>query len=402
MGGTTAKCALVEGGHFRIQNPYYVGGNKQGFPIRGNVVDIVEVGAGGGSIASVDAQGRLSVGPRSAGSSPGPVAYGRGGAEPTITDANIVLGRIDPGSFLAGEITLDVTAAGDAISRSVAHPLGLSGETSVYEAAQGIVTLSSIIMAGAIKRITIEQGLDPRDFALIVFGGGGPLHGVELARELSIGEVIVPPAPGVFSALGMLLADARIDDLQPFLQPLNTEAIGKMDGTFDAMSRSIARQLKQETGSDEIVYERQAEMRYRGQKHAIRVQLGSERSERGIRELFIAAHQHRYGHAESTAPVELVSLVLSGRAALAKPSLEQFRPSPSQGSVATRTRKMWSSAANAFHDVPVYERAALPLNMTIEGPAIVEEYGSATIIEAGDRLTVGDKGELRIRVRTSP
>src|SRR5580692_4513506 len=333
MGGTTAKCALVEGGHFRIQNPYYVGGAKQGFPIRGNVVDIVEVGAGGGSIASVDAQGRLSVGPRSAGSSPGPVAYGRGGTEPTITDANILLGRIDPGTFLAGEITLDVTAANDAISRGIARPLGLSGDASVYEAAQGIVTLSSIIMAGAIKRITIEQGLDPRDFALIVFGGGGPLHGVELARELSIGEVIVPPAPGVFSALGMLLADARIDDLQPFLQPLDANAIGKMDSTFETMSQSIAKQLKQETGTDAIVYERQAEMRYRGQKHAIRVQLGTERSEEGIRDLFITAHRHRYGHAESAAPVELVSLVLSGSAALAKPSLDQFRPSPSQGNV---------------------------------------------------------------------
>jgi N-methylhydantoinase A len=400
MGGTTAKCALIEGGKFRIQNPYYVGGIKHGFPVRGNVVDIVEIGAGGGSIAAVDAQGRLSVGPRSAGSSPGPVSYGRGGVEPTITDANIVLGRIDPEAFLAGEIKLDVAAAGDAIARGIAEPLGLSGDASVCEAAQGIVTLSSIIMAGAIKRITIEQGLDPRDFALIVFGGGGPLHGVQLARELSIGEVIVPPAPGVFSALGMLLADARIDDLQPFLQPLGAEAIGKMEGAFDAMAQSIAKQLKQETATDGIVYERQAEMRYRGQKHAIRVQLGAERSEKGIRDLFIAAHQHRYGHAESAAPVELVSLVLSGSAALAKPSLDHFRPSRSQGSVASKTRKMWSPQTKDFRDVPVYERGALPLNLTIDGPAVIEEYGSATIIEAGDRLTMGDKGELRIRVRT--
>jgi N-methylhydantoinase A len=168
------------------------------------------------------------------------------------------------------------------------------------------------------------------------------------------------------------------------------------------MSQSIAKQLKRETGSDAIVYERQAEMRYRGQKHAIRVQLGLERSEQGIRDLFIAAHQNRYGHAESAAPVELVSLVLSGSAALVKPSLEQFRPSPSHGSVASRTRKMWSAAAKKFRDVPVYERSSLPLNMTIEGPAIVEEYGSATIIEHGDRLTMGDKGELRIHVRTLP
>jgi N-methylhydantoinase A len=400
MGGTTAKCALIESGQFRIQNPYYVGGIKHGFPIRGNVVDIVEIGAGGGSIASVDAQGRLSVGPRSAGSSPGPVAYGRGGTEPTITDANVVLGRIDPETFLAGEIALDAVAAGKAILSGIAEPLGLAGHANIYEAAQGVVTLSSIIMAGAIKRITIEQGLDPRDFALIVFGGGGPLHGVQLARALSISEVIVPPAPGVFSALGMLLADARIDNLQPFLQPLCGEAAERMESTYAAMSDTIARQLKQETGSEDIVYEHQAEIRYRGQKHSIRVKLGLERSEKGIRDLFVAAHQRRYGHAESSAPVELVSLVLSGSAALAKPSLDHFRPAQSRGSSSSRIRKLWSAQTKGFQDVPVYERAALPLNLTIDGPAVVEEYGSATIIEAGDRLTVGAKGELRIRVRT--
>jgi N-methylhydantoinase A len=399
MGGTTAKCALIESGQFRIQNPYYVGGIKRGFPIRGNVVDIVEIGAGGGSIASVDAQGRLSVGPRSAGSSPGPVAYGRGGTEPTITDANVVLGRIDPEAFLAGELALDVAAAGESIQTGIARPLGLAGSASVYEAAQGIVALSSMIMAGAIKRITIEQGLDPRDFALVVFGGGGPLHGVELARELSIGEVIVPPAPGVFSALGMLLADARIDDLQPFLQPLGAEAVGKMESTYAAMSDAIATQLKRETSSEEIVYERQAEIRYRGQKHSIRVSLGLERSEEGIRQLFIAAHQRRYGHAESSAPVELVSLVLSGSAALAKPSLDHFRPAQSHGDASSRARKLWSPRTRSFEEVPVYQRAALPLNLAIDGPAVIEEYGSATIIEAGDRLTVGEKGELRIRVR---
>jgi N-methylhydantoinase A len=400
MGGTTAKCALIESGQFRIQNPYYVGGIKHGFPIRGNVVDIVEIGAGGGSIASVDAQGRLNVGPRSAGSTPGPVAYDRGGTEPTITDANVVLGRIDPDTFLGGEIALDVVAAGRAISAGIAVPLGLAGHGSVYEAAQGIVTLSTIIMAGAIKRITIEQGLDPRDFALIAFGGGGPLHGVQLARELSIGEVVVPPAPGVFSALGMLLADARIDNLQPFLQSLDTAAVEKMEITYEAMSNVIAEQLKQETGSDVIVYERQAEMRYRGQKHSIRVQLGPDQSEKGIRDLFITAHQRRYGHAESSAPVELVSLVLSGSATLAKPSIDHFRPPQSQSGASSRTRKLWSSNTKDFQDIPVYERGALALNLTIDGPAVIEEYGSATIIEAGDRLTVGAKGELRIRVRT--
>jgi N-methylhydantoinase A len=249
MGGTTAKCAIVEDGRFEVKSPYYVGGYERGFPIRGAVVDIVEVGAGGGSIAWLDGPDRLLVGPRSAGSDPGPVCYGRGGKEPTITDANLVLGRIGANSFLGGEMSLDARGAAEAISSRLADPLGFKGEAGLDEMAQGIITLGATRMAGAIKQITVERGLDPREFALFAFGGGGPLHSATLARELSIPEVIIPPEPGNFSALGMILADARIDETQTFLRPLSADSIGEISRTFDVMQERARGTLAKERRS---------------------------------------------------------------------------------------------------------------------------------------------------------
>jgi N-methylhydantoinase A len=234
MGGTTAKCAVLEGGRFEVKSPYYVGGADHGFPIRGGVLDIVEVGTGGGSIAWLDEQGRLAVGPKSAGSSPGPACYARGGIEPTITDANLVLGRIGESSFLGGEMQLDLAAAEKAIA-SIAERLGLRGRAGMDEMASGVLALASLSMASAIKRITIERGLDPREFALVAFGGGGPLHSAILGRELSIPEVIVPPEPGVFSALGMILADARVDETRTFLRALDAEGAQEMARQFQSM-----------------------------------------------------------------------------------------------------------------------------------------------------------------------
>ena len=200
MGGTTAKCAVIENGQFEVKSPYYVGGYDYGFPIRGNVIDVVEVGAGGGSIAWLDPQGRLNVGPKSAGSDPGPVAYGRGGTAPTITDANLALGRIGASSFLGGGMVLDTDAAVRAVTCAVAEPLGFAGRDGLDAAASGILALGTITMVGAIQQVTMERGLDPREFTLFAFGGGGPLHGAALAREMNMAGVIIPPEPGIFSA----------------------------------------------------------------------------------------------------------------------------------------------------------------------------------------------------------
>jgi N-methylhydantoinase A len=211
MGGTTAKCALVENGRFSVNSVYYANGYVKGFPIKSAVIDIVEVGSGGGSIAWLDSQKRLHVGPRSAGSTPGPVCYGRGGLEPTVTDANLALGRLNPANFLGGEMKLDKSAAENALVERVAAPLGYTGEKGMIQMADGILSIATVMMAGAIRKISVEHGLDPRDFVLFSYGGGGPLHCGALAHELSIPTVVIPPtrasiAPRLLSACSMIKA----------------------------------------------------------------------------------------------------------------------------------------------------------------------------------------------------
>ena len=228
MGGTTAKCAMIERGRYAVESIYHIGGPDAGFPIRGNVIDILEVGVGGGSIAWLDDQRRLNVGPRSAGSMPGPACYGRGGAEPAVTDANLVLGRLDPGNFLGGEMRLDAGKAREVLDRRIAGPLGYQGEDAVTRAAKGVLTIANLTMSSIIKKVSIARGYDPRDFALFCYGGGGPLHGIELARALKIPRVIVPPEPGNFSAVGMLLADPRLDTAQTFVVRLNPDNLAKV------------------------------------------------------------------------------------------------------------------------------------------------------------------------------
>src|SRR5262247_2483889 len=271
MGGTTAKCALVENGRFSVNSVYYANGYIKGFPIKSAVIDIVEVGSGGGSIAWLDGQERLHVGPQSAGSTPGPVSYGRGGVEPTVTDANLVLGRLNAANFLGGEMKLDVTAAQRALAERIAEPLGYPGEDGMIQMADGVISIVTVIMAGAIRKISVEHGLDPRDFILFSYGGGGPLHSCALAHELSIPTVVIPPEPGNFSAIGMLLADARIDTAKTFVGVLDDKSVPAMTEVFQAMEKDAAAALAAEFGTGDIFFERHAEMRYRGQRHNIKV-----------------------------------------------------------------------------------------------------------------------------------
>ncbi|HSQ14536.1 MAG TPA: hydantoinase/oxoprolinase family protein, partial [Candidatus Deferrimicrobium sp.] len=271
MGGTTAKCALVENGRFSVNSLYYANGYVKGFPIKSAVIDIVEVGSGGGSIAWIDSQNRLHVGPQSAGSTPGPVCYGRGGMDPTITDANLALGRLNPANFLGGEMKLDVRAAQEVVAQRIAAPRGHAGESGLNQMADGIISIATVIMAGAIRKISVEHGLDPRDFVLFSYGGGGPLHACALAHELSIPTVVIPPEPGNFSAVGMLLADARLDDSTTFTGLLDEDLVADMDRVFTGMEHAAAQALAADFGNAELRFERFDEMRYRGQRHNIKV-----------------------------------------------------------------------------------------------------------------------------------
>ena len=396
MGGTTAKCAVVENGRFEVKSPYYIGGMERGFPVRGAVLDIVEVGAGGGSIAWLDEQGRLNVGPKSAGSAPGPVCYGNGGTEPTITDANLVLGRIGTASFLGGELRLEEEGARRAIEERVASPLGFAGEAGLDDTAQGILALGTTTMAGAIKQITIERGLDPREFALFAFGGGGPLHAAQMARELAVPLVVVPPEPGIFSALGMILADARIDEARTFLRDLADETVAEIEEAFIAMEFDMRKKLESELDSPSILFERQADMRFRGQRHTLRTTLGLARDGMAMRRAFETTYERKFGHVEVASPIEFVGLVLTGIGRIERPALEGLRLVATEGAVtALKRRKVYFGGPERIM-TPVLARAQLEIGHKAAGPAIIEEYGSTTVVGPEDRFEIGRLGEIRI------
>ena len=395
MGGTTAKCALVEEGRFSVDSVYYVGGYIQGFPIKQPVIDIVEVGSGGGSIAWLDSQNRLNVGPQSAGSTPGPVCYGRGGAEPTVTDANLILGRISARNFLGGELALDTESAERAIAAKVAQPLGFTGADSQDRAADGIVAIATIVMAGAIRRISVEHGRDPRDFVLFSYGGGGPLHSAALARELSIPTVVIPPEPGNFSAIGMLLADARLDDAETFTGPLDAAHVARFDGMFQDMEQRAAAALREEFGATEIRFERAAEMRYRGQRHNIKVPLPEGADLPTIRAAFEADYKRRYGHADGK-PAEFQALHLSAFARLNRPDIARL-PRAAGATPRKGARPVYFAATGRVQ-AEVFDRYALPPGFAAPGPAIIEEYGSTTVVPPGDRFEIGPLGEIRIHI----
>jgi N-methylhydantoinase A len=396
MGGTTAKCALVENGRFSVESIYYAGGYVKGFPIRSPVIDIVEVGSGGGSIAWLDAQKRLHVGPQSAGSTPGPVCYGHGGAEPTVTDANLVLGRLNPARFLGGELGLDTAAAERAIAERIAGPLGYQGRDGLVRMADGILAIATVIMAGAIRQVSVEHGLDPRDFVLFSYGGGGPLHAGALARELNIPTVVIPPAPGNFSAIGMLLADARIDASKTFTARLGDDTVTAMQDAFAAMERDAAAALAEEFGASEVFFERHAEMRYVGQNHSIKVPVSGLADPAAIKSAFERDYKRRYGHADARAAGEMQALHLSAFARQKRPDLGRLPQIAETGAPRGARQVYFGGPGGGWAEAAVYDRAVLRPGFAADGPAVIEEYGSTTLVAPGDRFAIGPLHEIRI------
>ena len=398
MGGTTAKCAVIRDGRFGLRSPYFVGGYDTGFPIRGSVVDIVEVGAGGGSIAWVDEEKRLRIGPKSAGSDPGPVAYGRGGTEPTVTDANLVLGRIGAGVFLGGGLELDAGAASSAIAERVAGPIGMGGR-AVEETAEGMLALAAVTMTGAIRQITVERGYDPRDFALFAFGGSGPIYASALARELDIRTVIVPPEPGNFSAIGMLLADARLDVARTMIRDLDGEGtLAEIREAFAEADRHGAEIVAAEVPGAAATLARSIELRYRGQKHSFVVPVTEIVDAAQFRRAFETYYRDRFGHSDAAAPIEIVGIRVGAYAQTRKPELARLPCAEDAAETAPASRPVWFGAAGGWIETPIRRRAVLPAGFAAEGPLIVEEYGATTVIGPGDGCIVGELGEIRIEV----
>jgi len=303
---------------------------------------------------------------------------------------------MEKSSFLGGEMELDLAAAEKAIA-SIAARLGLEGRTGMDEMASGVLALASLSMASAIKRITIERGLDPRELPLVAFGGGGPLHSAILGRELSIPEIIIPPEPGVFSALGMILADARVDETRTLLRALDPEGVEEMARQFQGMEAATERALRRELGEARISFERQAEMRFHGQRHTMRTVIGSASRVEDIREAFQSTYLRRYGFVETDAPLEFVSLVLTARVRMDRPALASLADLARPVTSAKTRRSVYFSECRSRLDTPVYQRSSLPVGFAMNGPALIEEYGSTTVVGPRDRFEIGRLGEIRIR-----
>ncbi|CAH1652253.1 hydantoinase/oxoprolinase family protein [Chelatococcus asaccharovorans] len=399
MGGTTAKAGVILDGAELTANQVMVGGYAEGLPIQIPMIDIEEVGTGGGSIARV-VHGQMRVGPDSAGAVPGPVCYGGGGSEPTVTDANLLLGRLAPDLFLGGEMQLDVEGARRAMEERVARPLGLT----TAEAADGVIRIAVTQMANVVKRVTTARGLDARDFAMVAYGGAGPLHAVLVARELQIPRVIIPNAPGHFSAYGMLVSDLRRD----FVRTLFARLTEAPFDVFDAIFREMEHQGREEIeaaapGKLEIQLKYAADMRYVGQEHAVTVEVPvdafARRDSAAIKTAFDAVHAARYGYSSQDEQAEIVSLRLSAIGHIVKPSLAAV-PEAQHGIDAALIgiRVVDFGALGGRHDTPVYDRARLAAGHRITGPALIQEYASTTVLPPGDVARVDTQGNLDVAV----
>ncbi|MDH0759190.1 MULTISPECIES: hydantoinase/oxoprolinase family protein [Pseudomonas] len=397
IGGTTAKCSLIHDGRVEISNDYVIEKTptSAGYPIMSPVVDIVEIGNGGGSIAWVDAAGSLRVGPQSAGSTPGPVAYGRGGMAPTTTDANLITGRINPQGFANGEIEPDLASVERAFAR-IGDQLGVSANILAH----GVLQIANANMVNALKLISVNRGYDPRDFSLMAFGGGGALHATALAAELGIPKVIIPPFAGVFSAWGMLMLDVRRDYIQTHLQMLDQEGLAELESAFAALQSSAETEFASDGLSPESLrFEWQLDARYLGQEHTVKIALDSLELQ-AMLESFHERHQQNYTF-RLEAPVEVVNLHLVAFAEVRKSPIAPIAPSAdSCAEQARRGQRMVEFEPERPVSTPIYRREVLLAGMRFVGPAIIEEATTTTVVRPGDRVEVDAYGGLHINIST--
>src|SRR5215472_9284632 len=393
MGGTTAKASLVREGEPTMALGYYVGGYASGHPVMLPMIDVVEVGAGGGSIAWLDDVGALKVGPQSAGADPGPICYRGGGFEPTITDANVVLGRLDPDNFLGGEMKLDADAARRGIDEKIAAPLKMDA----IAAAQAIVEIAIAKMSLAVREVSVAKGYDPRDFALVASGGAGPLHVVAIARELHIPKVVVPLFPSHFSALGMLLADERHDFIRTFYCDLARADFTALAAAHREMVAQASATLRHAARAERQIH---LDLRYVGQEFTLQVPVSVESiaagNRAGIRAAFDALYEHRYAHHSPEEPVEMVNIRLALIGKRPKPVFPCL--AASGGAKPARERAVYFADARKPSPCPVYQRATLGAGSKVAGPALIQEHGTTTVLFAQDACAVAPSGELIIAV----
>jgi N-methylhydantoinase A len=401
MGGTTAKMCIVENGRAERSRMFEVDRMKRfkagsGLPVAVPVYDLLEIGAGGGSIARVDALGLVQVGPQSAGASPGPVCYGLGGREPTVTDADLVLGYLGANSFLGGDMPLDRAAAEFAIAKTLAGPTKLS----VERVASGIFEIVNETMSSAARQYIAEKGFGPSELTMIAFGGAGPVHAIGLARKLGCARVVIPPFPGVMSSLGLLAAPIAFERTQAVRRLARAVAPGEIEKILKRLETEARALLPAEAKPD---IGRFADMRYSGQDHALEVTLPSSAvDDTAVAKAidgFVAQYYELYGKIDDDNPVEIASV----RVVLTEQGAELRLPAPSSNKPCAPAshRRLIESDGSAV-DAPVFQRGALAAGQIIDGPALIEERESTTVLGRRDRLTVHGNGALVIEVALTP
>lgn len=394
MGGTSFDASLIING----QPSFSTETSLEGLPVLMSLVDIHTIGAGGGSLAWLEA-GALRVGPRSAGADPGPACYGQGGTQPTVTDANLFLGRMNPDYFLGGQMKLDKQAAETAI-RNVGDQLGLTAEAL----AEGMLAIVNAKMADAMRTITVKQGIDPREYSLVAFGGAGPMHAVALAEELEIKEVIVPWAPGTFSAWGMLQTNVRHDLTQTFYQTMERTGFEELDALYSNLEEQGRDILKSEdVPEDQMGFLRTADMRYVGQEYSVNVQV-SEEGAAAMQDLdritsqFHNAYKTRYGHSTPGAPIEFVNLRVAAFGKLIRRTAG-FRPGNGHQQYQTGTQEIIFDGK--AQPASIYRRDLLPHGVAFSGPFVVEEETATTVVPPGWEARVDEPGNIIITQKES-
>jgi N-methylhydantoinase A len=401
IGGTTAKCTLIEEGEVRVTTEYHIEKDPKnpGYPIQTPVSEIVEIGNGGGSIAWIDAGGKLHVGPQSAGARPGPAAYGRGGQNATTTDANLMLGRIDPGSFVGGEREPDWAAVNAAFA-----PLQASLKMSREEVARGIIRIANANMTRALRLVSTNKGYDPRDFALMAFGGGGAMHAVALAEELKIPHVIIPINSSVFSAWGMLLTDLRRDYLRTNLMPLSKDMAAALIKLFKSLEDSARADYAGDDmpiGEQGLTFEYFVDMRYVGQEHTVKVPCVGAADHRpdiqATAEAFHAAHEKRFTYRLDNA-IELVNFHLVAKLAVAKPPLAHKPKTGRKLEEAVKGRRKVDFDEQGIHDATIYDGLLLEPGMEFFGPAVIQEPSVTCVVPPGQQVSIDQFGNYHIHL----
>ncbi len=389
IGGTSLDVCVIEDGFANVIHQT----SLEHYPLLSTMYDIRSIGAGGGSIASVQG-GLLKVGPESAGADPGPMCYGKGGTRPTVTDAAVCLGYIDPSGFLSGEMPLKLELAVEGIEHQIAEPL----RVSLIEGASGIIKVTTTNSIGAIRQITLEEGRDPADFSLMSFGGAGPLFAAILARELKIPEAVVPNGPAAFSAWGMLMSDITCEISQTYISLLDEISWDSLLARFIPLqSKVVSILIEQNVPKSSVSVQKKLELRYLGQEHALELQIDDRSSVHDIREGFDELHLKRYGH-KMKDPVQIVGLRARGIGVLPKPSLPRLSGLKSYGGRAELgKRQAFCLVLDDMTDFTVYRRDKLSEGDHVDGPAIIDEGVCTTVIHTGQKLTVDEFGNLSIR-----